>query len=85
MVIVVLWSKASESCCRSEKVTLVHLEHASVTPGNTEYTNYSPLGMQNSRDALAKGIFCTLFPFSQNVSVQWIRADIFSPLKISQS
>jgi hypothetical protein len=45
----------------------VHLQHASMTPRNTEYPKYDPLGAQNSCDVLAKGIFCTLLPFSQNV------------------
>jgi hypothetical protein len=68
MVIVVLRSKASESCCRSGKSDLGEcIKLASMTPGNKEYPKYDPTGMQNSCDALTKSIFYTLLPFSQNV------------------
>ncbi len=43
------------------------IELVSMTPGNTEYPKYDPPGAQNSCDAVAKGIFCTLLSFSQNV------------------
>jgi hypothetical protein len=46
----------------------VHLQHASMTRGNTEYPKYDPPGVQNSCDVLAKGIICTLLPLSQNAS-----------------
>jgi hypothetical protein len=56
----------------------VHLQHASMTPWNMEYTKYDLPSAQNSRDALAKGIFHTLLPFSQNVRVQLIRTDFYN-------
>jgi hypothetical protein len=40
---------------------------ASMTPGNMEYPKYDLPSTQNLRDMLAKSIFCTLLPFSQNV------------------
>ncbi len=61
-------SKASESCCRSGKSDSgVCIKLTSMTPGYTEYPKYDLPGAQNSCDALAKGIFCTLLHFSQNV------------------
>ncbi len=34
----------------------VHLKHANITPGNTEYTKYNPLGVQLSCGELATKI-----------------------------
>jgi hypothetical protein len=61
-------SKASESCCRSGKSNSGEcIKLASMTPRNTEYLKYDLPSVQNSCEALKKGIFCTLLPFSQNV------------------
>ncbi len=49
--------KTCKCCCRSENSDSgVHLKHASMTLGITEYHKYDPLGAQHSPDALTTKI-----------------------------
>jgi hypothetical protein len=68
MVIVLTGLKLVKAVAGLENDFGVHLQHASMTLRNKEYQKYKPPDAQNSGDALAQGIFCTLLPFSQNLS-----------------